>query len=419
VKILIVNTLYYPDKVGGAEVSTQLLAEGLVRAGMEVSVACATGAGGDSVTELNGVKVYRLRNTNLYWPHQPKKRSRFAKLAWHALDVYNIVMSRKLAGIIKREKPDVIHTSNLACLSVDVWRVARNAGVPIVHTARDYYLMCPATTMFSDVEPCKRQCGSCALYSAPKRSASTRVEVAVGVSRFVLQKHLDNGYFPDATRTAVINNCYVPSKDAVSLRPKRHYEGGPVRLGVLGRVARDKGSEVVLEQLSADRTLEWTLAFGGNGEADYIASLKEKYNDPRVEFLGHVKPAEFLSNIDILIVPSIWHEPFGRVIVEAYSYGLPVVGANRGGIPEVIDPRSGLVFDMDRPQTLIEKIRDAIELLKEPSVHERLRRHADTFSPDSMVNAYLDVYRSALEGALTRSVEPVAAAAITPKARMD
>ncbi|WP_244818110.1 glycosyltransferase family 4 protein [Caballeronia sp. Lep1P3] len=417
-KILIVNTLYYPDKVGGAEVSTQLLAEGLVRAGMEVSVACASGTGFDSVTALNGVRVYRMRNANLYWPHQPKRHSRVAKLLWHAIDVHNVIMSRKLKKIIAREKPDVVHTSNLACLSVDMWRVARNAGVPIVHTARDYYLICPATTMFSDAEPCKRQCGSCALYSAPKRAASSRVEVAVGVSRFVLQKHLESGYFPEATRTAVINNCYVPSVETTPFKRTRRYEGGPVRLGVLGRVARDKGSEVVLEQLSADRTLDWTLAFGGSGDPDYIASLRAKYRDPRVEFLGHVKAGDFLNSIDILIVPSIWHEPFGRVIVEAYSYGLPVVGANRGGIPEVIEPRSNLVFDMGRPETLIGKIAEAIELLKTPCVHDHLRRHADTFSPESMVNAYLDVYRSALEGALTRSVEPVAAA-IAPKARMD
>ena len=416
-KILIVNTLYYPDKIGGAEVSTQLLAEGLVRAGMDVCVACATGTGNDSVTEYNGVKVYRLRSANLYWPHAPKKRSRVARFIWHAIDVVNVVMSRKLREIIAREKPDIIHTSNLACLSVDVWRAARAAGVPIVHTARDYYLMCPATTMFSDVEPCKRQCGSCALYSAPKKAASTRVQVAVGVSRFVLQKHLNSGYFPEATRTAVINNCYVPSQDAVT-HMKPRYQGGPVRLGVLGRVARDKGSEVVLEQLAADNTLDWTLVFGGKGDPDYIDGLKRKYDDPRVQFLGHVKPEDFLRSIDILIVPSIWHEPFGRVIVEAYSYGLPVVGANRGGIPEVIEPRSNLVFDMERPHTLIEKIREAIELLKEPSVHDRLRKHADTFSPDSMVNAYLDVYRSALGNAIKRTVEPVTPA-IAPKARMD
>lgn len=417
VKILIVNTLYYPDKIGGAEVSTQLLAEGLVRAGMDVCVACATGAGADSVSEFNGVKVYRLRSANLYWPHAPKKRGRVARFVWHAIDVVNVVMSRKLAGIIAREKPDIIHTSNLACISVDVWRAARKAGVPIVHTARDYYLLCPATTMFSDVEPCQRQCSSCALYSAPKKAASSRVQVAVGVSRFVLQKHLNNGYFPQATRTAVINNCYVPSKDA-ALHERPPYVSGPVRLGVLGRVERNKGSEVVLEQLTADNTLDWTLVYGGNGDPDYIRSLKEKYDDPRVQFLGHVKPNDFLRSIDILIVPSIWYEPFGRVIVEAYSYGVPVVGANRGGIPEVIESRSNLVFDMERPETLVEKIREAIELLKEPSVHDRLRKHADTFSPDSMVNAYLDVYRSALGGATKRTVEPVTPT-ITPKARMD
>ena len=81
---------------------------------------------------------------------------RVAKLIWHAIDVYNVIMSRKLASIIAREKPDVISTSNLSCLSVDIWRLARNAGVPIVHTARDYYLMCPTAIMFSHSKPCQR-----------------------------------------------------------------------------------------------------------------------------------------------------------------------------------------------------------------------------------------------------------------------
>jgi glycosyltransferase involved in cell wall biosynthesis len=96
------------------------------------------------------------------------------------------------------------------------------------------------------------------------------------------------------------------------------------------------------------------------------------------------------------VVPSIWNEPFGRVTVEAYSRGVPVVGANTGGIPEVIEPRSNLLFDMEQPHTLIETIRGAIELLKDPTVHDRLRAHANGFSLSSMVDAYLDVYQSAL-----------------------
>jgi glycosyltransferase involved in cell wall biosynthesis len=399
VKILIANTLYHPDSVGGAEVSTRILAEGLAKAGMEVCVVCATGTGVDRSSELNGVKVYYLRSVNLYWPHQAKNHSRVAKLMWHAIDLHNVVMARKLRAIIAREKPDVINTSNLSCLSIDIWRVARKAGVPIVHTARDYYLMCPGSTMFSHEKACKRQCGVCAFYAGPKKAASARVDIAVGVSQFVLQKHLDSGFFAGASRTAVINNCYVPLNDAPTQRARR-YGGGAVRLGLLGRVSPEKGLEVVLDQLLADNTIDWTLAIGGKGDPDYMEHLQNRYRDPRVEFLGYVKPAEFLNAIDILLVPSIWNEPFGRVTVEAYSHGVPVVGANTGGIPEVIEPDSHLIFDIDRPHTVIEKIRDAIELLKCSSVHDRLLNHAKSFSPATMVNAYIDVYQSALKKAV-------------------
>src|SRR5262249_28835153 len=120
VKILIANTLYFPDEPGGAEVSTRLLAEGLVKAGMDVWVVCATGSGIDRQEDVNGVKVYRLRSVNLYWPHQREKHGRVAKCIWHAIDVHNVVMSRKLCEIIEREKPEVISTGNLSCLSVDI-----------------------------------------------------------------------------------------------------------------------------------------------------------------------------------------------------------------------------------------------------------------------------------------------------------
>jgi len=407
VKILIANTLYFPDEPGGAEISTRLLAEGLVRAGIEVCVVCATGTGADRVDDVNGVKVYRLRSVNLYWPHVREKHGRVAKLIWHAIDVYNVIMSRKLSSIIAREKPDVISTSNLSCLSVDIWRLARNAGVPIVHTARDYYLMCPTAIMFSHAKPCERQCGVCSVYAQPKRVASARVAAAVGVSRFVLQKHLESGYFSRATRTAVIYNACESNEDSTSAQRTRRYQGGPVRLGLLGRVSREKGLEVLLEQLLADNTLQWTLAVGGHADADYLQSIKAKYDDPRVEYLGRVNPDEFFDGIDILVVPSIWNEPFGRVTVEAYSHGVPVVGANTGGIPEVIEPRTNLAFDMARPSSIIGKLHEAVALLEDPGVHDRMREYARRFNVDAMVDAYRALYESVLaEQAIPRVICP-------------
>ncbi|SPB18945.1 group 1 glycosyl transferase [Caballeronia novacaledonica] len=391
-KVLIANTLYFPDEVGGAEVATRLLAEGLVKAGVEVCVVCATGVGEDRSEEINGAKVYRLRSSNLYWPHAPGEHSRVAKLIWHAIDVRNTAMSRKLADIIRREKPDVVNTANLSCLSVDAWRVASNAGVPIVHTIHDYYLLCPTATMLTGGKPCPSQCGVCSLYAKPKQIASAQVNAAVGVSGFVLQKHVESGFFSRAAKTTVINNCFTPTRDSTGEQHSRPTGNAPLRLGMLGRVLPEKGIELLLEQLLADRTLDWTLAVGGSGDPDYVEDIKAKYADPRVNFLGRVDPPDFLSKIDILVVPSVWNEPFGLVVLEAYSHGVPVVGSSLGGIPEIIEPRSNLLFDVASPETLIGKIHEASAMLDDPSVHDRLRQHAKKFSLDAMINAYVELY---------------------------
>ncbi|SAK63522.1 glycosyl transferase, group 1 [Caballeronia arationis] len=400
-KVLIANTLYYPDVVGGAEVSTQLLAEGLAAAGVDVTVVCATGTGVDHISKLNGVKIWRLRFANVYWPHRAGKRSRVAKLVWHAIDTHNLIMARKLKAVVAREKPDLVSTSNLSCLSVDLWRIAKNAGLPVVHTTRDYYLLCPAATMLSNNRSCERQCTLCACYAGHKRTQSEKVDIAIGVSRFVLQKHLDNGFFAGASSTGVISDCHFSDVGAPPVSSAPSVKDA-VRLGMLGRISPEKGIELLIDELMKDTSLNWKLTIGGTGDGDYVASLKARYNDPRVRFLGHVDASSFLRELDVLVVPSRWNEPFGRVIVEAYSQGIPVVGANTGGIPEVIEPTSHLVFDINEPRSVIERIHDAIEMARDPETHDRLLRYADSFSPDRMVAAYLKVYSDALKQSATK-----------------
>ena len=120
-----------------------------------------------------------------------------------------------------------------------------------------------------------------------------------------------------------------------------------------------------------------------------------------------MNPDEFFDGIDILVVPSIWNEPFGRVTVEAYSHGVPVVGANTGGIPEVIEPRTNLAFDMARPSSIIGKLHEAVALLEDPGVHDRMREYARRFNVDAMVDAYRALYESVLaEQAIPRVVCP-------------
>ena len=408
-KILIANTLYDPVRLGGAEVSTQILAEGLAASGIEVCVVCATGTEGDRVAMVNGVKVYYLRLANLYWPYDQAQRSPAAKILWHAIDVHNVFMQPKLRRIVETERPDIINTSNLSCLSIGLWKIARDAGLKTVHTLRDYYLMCPASTMYSNGRTCEKQCSRCALYSSPKKRASRNVDVAVGVSRFVLEKHLHSGYFSSETLATVIHDCYMPDSGAsTELRRRQPCSGGVVQLGILGRVSPEKGIELVLEELKRESSLNWRLSIAGVGKPHYVDGLKAASNDRRIQFIGQVDATAFLDTIDVLIVPSDWNEPFGRVTVEAYARGVAVVGSSSGAIPEVIEPGSALVFDRSRPSTLIEKIRHAVELVTRPDAHERFVEYARRFSPEAMVHAYVELYSAILtERTNVRDVEEI------------
>jgi len=144
--------------------------------------------------------------------------------------------------------------------------------------------MCPSSKMLSHNQSCERQCGVCAHYTGPKRTASQRVDAVIGVSRFVLQKHIDSGYFANASTTGVINDCYLPMQSEAPTAVSNVVREGVVRLGVLGRVSPEKGIEVLLDQLCRDSSLNWRLTIGGSGDAAYLATLKSTYNDPRINF---------------------------------------------------------------------------------------------------------------------------------------
>ncbi|HIE0173615.1 TPA: glycosyltransferase [Serratia marcescens] len=127
-KIALINTLYAPYKIGGAEVSVQLLAESLQRAGHEVGVFCLHEFDEIKYDTLNGVHIAYLPLKNMYWPFQASSASKLKKAVWHLLDSYNPFMARAMRKELRKFSPDVVHTNNLSGFSVAAWRVAKKLG---------------------------------------------------------------------------------------------------------------------------------------------------------------------------------------------------------------------------------------------------------------------------------------------------
>lgn len=391
--ILLVNTLYAPYSIGGAERSVQLLAEGLSGRGHRVTVACTSPEEEMETRTVGGVPVHGVPLRNVYWPFDGEKQS-LLKPFWHALDSYNPWMRAEFGRLIDAEAPDLIHTHNLGGFTVAVWEAASSRGIPLVHTTRDYSLLCPRN-MFRNGENCTSQCWTCRPFVSPRRRLSRHVDTLVGISQFILDRHRKFNYFPNARVQTVIYNPYPVSDEAISNRPQ---PANAVRFGFLGRLSPRKGIERVLQAVTQMKApLE--LYVGGVGEEEYDEYLHSTYAGPDTHFLGFVDPSNFFARIDVLIVPSVWHEPFGRVVIEAYAHGTPVIAACRGGLPEIVDEgETGLVFDPGESGDLRSCVQHFLDNPREISqMRDRVRERALKFDVKPHVKRYENIYERTYE----------------------
>ena len=387
-KIVFVANQYYPNFVGGAELSVQTLAEELAARGTQVAVVSLSPNDTDSEDTVNGIRVYRLAIRNVYIPFG-RPRSAFARLVWHLRDAINPAMARKVARVLDIERPDWVSTHNLAGLSVAVWKEVKRRGIGLGHVLHDYYLLCPRSTMFKDEKNCSRQCQSCHWLSVPKLSASRRVDLAIGISQHVLQEHSDRGYFPHARR-AVIHNARNWSGSS----PERVFGSAqtPVRIGYIGRIEPSKGIEVLLQAVASLPSGRWRLRVAGRApNPEYQSALRARFPSPEIEFVGHVLPAEFYASLDVLVVPSMWNEPLGMVVVESLQFGVPVIASKSGGIPEILGSSgAGWLFEAGNAASLgnlLTQLLDDREILRSKSRLALQRRQF--YAPERQANEFL------------------------------
>ena len=112
---------------------------------------------------------------------------------------------------------------------------------------------------------------------------------------------------------------------------------------------------------------------------DFDYELEELAKDvqDRIKFTGYIENNELykIHNIsDIAVVPSMWEELFGLVVVEAMSSGLPLIVTKSGGIPEIVDEECAFILEKD--ESLINNLAEKIDYLVEnPEIREKMGLH--------------------------------------------
>lgn len=346
-KVALITFLYDPRYGGGAANSARRLALGLKQKGFDVVVISTHGQPGLKISEVDGIKVYYFLPRNLYWVAEKDRNSTYKKMLWQLVDIWNPHAYQQVRNILKKEQPDIVHVQKLRGLSPSVWSAARISGCQrIVQTCRDYELMSPEGTLSGRLGKYSLN-GAWFIrpYQWFRSRLSQQVHVATAPSAYTLNVLTERGFFPNARQCVVPNTHGFDNEELdlikKSIPAKRSPSKQSVRFLYLGRLEDVKGVDLLCAAFSqcVNRFPGIRLEIVGYGNQE--EALRQAYNDnPNITFHGGLfgkAKSKILAACDVMVVPSIWPEVFGNVVVEAFAYGLPVVAAKSGGLPELIE----------------------------------------------------------------------------------
>jgi len=176
--------------------------------------------------------------------------------------------------------------------------------------------------------------------------------------------------------------AFLECDDDIAVRAQRIWaeedKRRTMRLVYWGRIHRPKGVHTLWEALALVPDLDVELAIVGDAERDNAYCRELRFNaerDPRIRLVGHIHSAQILPLLrtaDVAVIPSRWHETGPITVFEARAAGLPIIGADRGGVRELCGQDSGsYLFQPEDPESLAAVIRD---LAQEDGRLEAMRR---------------------------------------------
>lgn len=361
-KILMVNKFLYPN--GGSETYMFKLGEYLESAGHQVQY---FGMEHPDRCVSNSADCY-TENMDFH------NSSALKKIPLAFKTVYSAEARKKIRKVLDNFKPDIVHLNNFnyqitpsVIPEIRKWEKETNHSVKIVYTAHDYQLICPNHMLNNPNtgENCEKciggryiNCikGKCIHGSTLKsaigfaeatfwnsKKTYNQIDKIICCSNFMKSKLDTNPIFKSKT-VALHNFIDVSGKSDL---PKKDY------VLYFGRFSQEKGIDTLLEACSLLPSVKFV--FAGTGQLE--SEIEKIPNAENVGFKSGEELKTLISQARASVYPSIWYENCPLSVMESISYGTPVIGADIGGIPELIENgKNGLLFKSGDAKDLASKI---------------------------------------------------------------
>lgn len=318
---------------------------------------------------------------------------------------------KDLNKILSKNKFDIAHVHNVfPLISPNVYGLLKKYGIKVIQTIHNYRFLCPNGLFFINGKNCRKclngRFGNCIKYRCFKNSLllswlyssiikknqynfKNNIDIYIALTDFVKKIFIDSGY--DKKKIYIKDNGFIDKK------LKRSESKGYFLY--LGRISKEKGINFLLDSFIVMNKYILKIA----GLSPDIDEYKTGYAHKNIEFIGYIDGSEkerLIREAIALILPSEWFENYPMVIVEAFSYGIPVIASNIGGIPYIIeDGVNGFLFDTGDASSLNEKLD---KLYNNPKLRNKMGDNARSTFLSRMENnknikKLIDIYKDVLQ----------------------
>ena len=339
---------------------------------------------------------------------------------------YNREAAKKLEKLIKAECPDIAHIHLFwGGISPSIFRVLKKHKIPIVHTAHDYRMICPAYSFKDGKGRICERCGGgaffhCILRRCAKGKIIESIVMAVEmymryvflhparyVDRFIFVSEFSRKkHFQYDKRFALAKSVTLYNFQDSSVL-NQNGEGSVNTFNsyylYYGRLSREKGIATLLRSVSRCPSVLLKIVGAGPLEKE-LKNLCKDESIQNVQFVGFKSGQELYEIVQgakFVCVPSEWFENNPMAIIEAYTLHTPVIGATIGGIPEIIeDGRTGFCFESGNSNALLQAI-ERSEMLTQEEYSEMKKEAAkfakQKFDPESYYKRLIQLYEEVLK----------------------
>jgi glycosyltransferase involved in cell wall biosynthesis len=373
-KILFVSEYFPPIIKGGGEINLHLLAKTIAKQGHDVSVLTSYHRSLPNFQVIENIKVYRNLKTGEY----PEKLISNLKRAL----ILPKSIEHSTRSLHLKEQFDIIHFIGRTIIAARSLRCLR---VPLFATIESYPALCPkGDRIYRGKKECAYHCSFSRYLLCQHRSPemgkmknrwylknnplfllfnyhqfklisrSLKYCNLISISRYIQKLLTQHGF----SSTVIPNSLEIMKFSKLSKLPfslssklpksnNQELNNQKLHLLYLGSLTKFKGPQVLLKAIKGLPEMQIRCSFYGDGPLkgwmeDYIRknSLPAEIFPP----VPYENIPTVYSSADIIIFPSIWPEPFGRIAIEAAASGKPIIGSEIGGISETLDLLGGIRF---------------------------------------------------------------------------